>query len=139
MQIYATCGSPEKRQVLIQEHGIPDDHIFSSRDTSFREGLMASTNGRGVDIILNSLSGDLLHESLRCLAPFGRFLEIGKRDILLSGRIDLRWLLRNVHFVTMDLSELWVSRHPDLAPYVNVSTHSLEYCVVLTGFPYVSG
>lgn len=114
-EIYATCGTPEKRQVLIQEHGIPDDHIFSSRDTSFREMLMAATKGRGVDVILNSLSGDLLHESLRCLAPFGRFLEIGKRDILLRGRIDLQLLLRNIHFATMDLSELWALRHPDLA------------------------
>lgn len=83
---------------------------------------MAATKGRGIDVILNSLSGDLLHESLRCLAPFGRFLEIGKRDILLRGRIDLQLLLRNIHFATIDLSELWGLRHPDLTPYVNAFT-----------------
>jgi len=80
---------------------------------------MTATKGHGVNVILNSLPGDLLQESLKCLAPFGRFLEIGKRDILLRARIDLQLLLRNIQFATMDLSELWGLRHPDLGPYVN--------------------
>jgi NADPH:quinone reductase-like Zn-dependent oxidoreductase len=47
-EIYATVGSPEKRQLLIEQYGIPDDHIFSSRDTSFAKGVMRATNGLGV-------------------------------------------------------------------------------------------
>lgn len=111
-EIFATCGSPEKRKFLTEEHGIPDDHIFSSRDTSFSNGIMTLTKGRGVDVILNSLTGDLLHETWRCIATFGRFVEIGKRDVLAQGKLSMRWFLRSTSFSSMDLGELWLEKHP---------------------------
>ena len=48
---------------------------------SFEAAVKAATNGTGVDVVLNSLSGEFQVASLRCLAPCGRFLEIGKKDI----------------------------------------------------------
>lgn len=114
MQIFATCGSPEKRQFLIEEHGIAADHIFSSRDTSFGRQIREKTNNRGIDVILNSLSGDLLHESWSCIASCGRFIEIGKRDIVLSGSLNMKFFDRNSTFSTVDLSELWLARNPVL-------------------------
>ena len=60
---------------------IKEDHILNSRSTKFEEQIMRMTNGRGVDIVLNSLAGDKLKASVRCLAPNGRFLEIGKYDM----------------------------------------------------------
>lgn len=42
---------------------------------------MNKTNGRGVDLVLNSLAEDKLQASVRCLSNLGRFLEIGRVDI----------------------------------------------------------
>ena len=60
-----------------------------SRDTGFVDGVRAHTGGRGVDVVLNSLGGELMRASLDCLAPFGRFLELGVRDIHEGGALEL--------------------------------------------------
>lgn len=70
--IYATVGSEDKRRLLVDEYSMPDASIFYSRDASFVKGLERVTKGRGVDCILNSLSGELLRASWGCLAPFGK-------------------------------------------------------------------
>ena len=76
--VYATAGSPEKRAFL-QRLGV--QYVFDSRSLRFADEIMACTEGRGVDVVLNSLSGDFIAASVAVLAPGGRFLEIGKRDI----------------------------------------------------------
>lgn len=70
---------------------------------------MAATLGRGVDVVLNSLTADLLHDSWRACADFGRFVEIGKRDILEGGKLDMDIFERNVTFTAFDLSNLYYS------------------------------
>jgi acyl transferase domain-containing protein/NADPH:quinone reductase-like Zn-dependent oxidoreductase/SAM-dependent methyltransferase len=78
-EVFATVGADVKKQLLIEQYGIPEDHIFSSRDTSFVKSILRATNGQGVDLVLNSLAGEALRLSwTQCLAKFGRFLEIGK-------------------------------------------------------------
>lgn len=77
-EIYATAGSPAKRQ-LLRDHGI--EHVFDSRSTEFRDGVLAATNGDGVDVVLNSLADELIDAGVDCLAADGCFLEIGKRGI----------------------------------------------------------
>ena len=102
-EIYATVSSTEKRSLLLETYGIPEDHIFSSRDTSFARELMKKTNQRGVDVILNSTAGEILHESWRCLAPLGRFLEIGKRDIVKNANLEMEKFADSVSFISVDL------------------------------------
>lgn len=80
-EILATVGSEDKKSLIMTQYGIPEDHIFSSRDTSFAKGVMRATSGKGVDVVLNSLAGEALRLSWHCLAKFGRFLEIGKADL----------------------------------------------------------
>lgn len=70
--VYATVGSDEKRDLLVKQYQIPDSHIFHSRDASFVKAIKRVTGGRGVDCILNSLSGELLRASWGCLASFGK-------------------------------------------------------------------
>ena len=77
-EIFATAGSDEKRAYL-KKLGVT--HIFSSRTLSFADEIMAATGGRGVDIVLNSLTGEFITESVRVLARDGRFVEIGKAGI----------------------------------------------------------
>ncbi|EMD62135.1 hypothetical protein GGP41_002398 [Bipolaris sorokiniana] len=102
-EIFATCSTPEKRDVLVQNYGIPEDHIFSSRDLSFAKGIRRVTGGYGVDVVLNSLAGDALRCSWELLAPFGRFIEIGKKDIQANSRIELQPLLRGTSMTCVDL------------------------------------
>ena len=80
-EVFATVSSDTKKQVLIDEFGVPEDHIFNSRDDSFVNGVKRMTNQRGVDVVLNSLAGEALQNSWHCTAWFGRFVEMGRKDI----------------------------------------------------------
>lgn len=111
--VYTTCGAQAKREYLISELGVAPAHIFSSRDASFVQDIMAATGRRGVDVIINSLVGDLMHDGWQsCLADFGRFVEIGKRELLDAGRLDMRAFLRNATFTAFELSELFHAKDP---------------------------
>lgn len=105
-EIYATVSSREKRKLLMDEYGLAEDHIFSSRDLSFADGIMRMTEGKGVDVIVNSLSGEALRASFNCLAMFGRFIEIGKRDIMSNGKIDMLPFSRCATFTAVDLAQI---------------------------------
>ncbi|RCI16826.1 hypothetical protein L249_1723 [Ophiocordyceps polyrhachis-furcata BCC 54312] len=114
-EIYATVGSETKVDYLIKNHGIPRDRIFNSRNDSFRDDLTQATDGKGVDIVLNSLSGDLLHASWECVAKGGKMMEIGKRDILERGRLALNMFQDNRTFYGFDLVALLRDR-PEVFP-----------------------
>ncbi|RDA85038.1 hypothetical protein CP532_4577 [Ophiocordyceps camponoti-leonardi (nom. inval.)] len=105
-EIYATVGSEAKVEYLNTNHGIPRDRIFNSRNASFQHNLLQATNGKGVDMVLNSLSGDLLHASWECVAKGGKMMEIGKRDILERGRLALNMFQDNRAFYGFDLVAL---------------------------------
>ncbi|EKG09670.1 Beta-ketoacyl synthase, partial [Macrophomina phaseolina MS6] len=102
-EVFATVSSPEQRQLLMDEYGILAEHIFSSRDLSFAVGVMRMTNGRGVDVVLNSLAGEALRASWNCIATLGRFIEIGKRDVFANGRLGMLPFCRSVTFAACDL------------------------------------
>ncbi|XP_053392677.1 fatty acid synthase-like [Mercenaria mercenaria] len=80
--VFTTVGSQEKRNYLKSRFPqLTDRHFFNSRDTTFENGILNATKGKGVDIVLNSLAEEKLQASLRVLAQHGRFLEIGKFDL----------------------------------------------------------
>lgn len=77
--IFATAGNPEKRAFLKQ---LGVQHIYDSRTHSFAAAILNDTQGKGVDVVLNSLSGKgFIEETVRVCGANARFLEIGKRDI----------------------------------------------------------
>jgi len=78
-EIFATA-SPAKWDVL-RSLGVDEDHIASSRTPEFEDHFRRVTAGRGVDVVLNCLTGELTDASLRLLPRGGRFIEIGKADI----------------------------------------------------------
>ncbi len=90
--------------------GIPRDHIFNSRDGSFVPDLMRQTRDRGVDIVLNSLSGELLHASWKCVAEFGKLIELGKQDLAGFGKLDMETFLRNRSYCCVDVAHLTQDR-----------------------------
>ncbi|EFX00060.1 polyketide synthase [Grosmannia clavigera kw1407] len=114
-EVFATVGSPEKKRFLQDRYAIPADHIFSSRDTAFGTAVREATDGHGVDVVLNSLAGDFLRESWDCLAHFGRFIEIGKRDISANSRLEMRRFQWNASFHSVDLTVLATERPRQMA------------------------
>lgn len=109
--VYVTVGSEEKVKYLMENYHIPRHKIFHSRDRSFVDGVMRETNGRGMDFILNSLSGELLHATWSCVAEFGTLLEIGKRDLIGDGKLDMRPFLANRNYCCVDIDGLWKRIH----------------------------
>ncbi|KAF2162370.1 hypothetical protein M409DRAFT_58464 [Zasmidium cellare ATCC 36951] len=101
LDIYCTVGSPEKRDMLVEHYGIDPSHIFSSRSAAeLADGLRLAGC---MDVVLNSLSGEMLRESWRSLAPFGRFVELGKRDALANSMLEMAPLDRAVSYSAVDL------------------------------------
>ncbi|KAH9906956.1 fatty acid synthase S-acetyltransferase [Xylariomycetidae sp. FL2044] len=107
-EIYATVGSEDKKKFLVNTYGIPTENIFFSRDDSFSQGIKRVTTG--IDVILNSLSGDLLEASWECIAPYGRFIEIGKIDIMEGSSLPMTYFAKNVSFHAIDLHEMAVTK-----------------------------
>ena len=90
----------------MDEYDIPASHIFYSRDLSFAQSVMPVTNGYGVDVVLNSLVGEGLRASWDCIAPCGRFVEIGKADIYANAPLPMATFKNNVSFFAVDLRYL---------------------------------
>ncbi|KAI1178391.1 reducing type I polyketide synthase [Nemania sp. FL0916] len=107
--VYATVGTQEKRDFLKSEFGIPDERIFSSRTKEFADQIMAHTGGKGVNVILNSLTGDLLDASWRIIADGGTMVEIGKKDILDRNSLAMEPFNRNASFRALDFSHKEIS------------------------------
>jgi acyl transferase domain-containing protein/acyl-CoA synthetase (AMP-forming)/AMP-acid ligase II/acyl carrier protein len=108
-EVYATVGSLEKK-AFIESLGVK--HVFSSRTTDFAEQIMKATGGKGVDIVLNSLAGEFIPKSLSVLAPFGRFVEIGRIDIYRNSPIGLAPFKNNLAFFSVDLDLFSTQRLP---------------------------
>lgn len=98
-EVFTTVGSDEKREYLKNRFPQLTDSCFSnSRDTIFEHDILEATNGRGVDVILNSLAEEKLQASVRCLAYHGRFLEIGKYDLSSNNPLGMSAFLKNITF-----------------------------------------
>lgn len=113
IKVYCTVGAPEKVQYLIENYGIPESHIFNSRNDSFAADVMRATSERGVDLVLNSLSGELLHASWKCVAEFGVMVEIGKRDFQRRARLAMDVFELNRGFIGLDLGHIFRYRPAD--------------------------
>ncbi|KAK8782542.1 hypothetical protein V5799_016118 [Amblyomma americanum] len=102
--VFTTVGSKEKREFLKRRFPqLEDRHIASSRDLSFEEHVLRETKGKGVDLVLNSLSEEKLEASVRCLAAHGRFLEIGKCDLAKESSLGMSVFLKKAMFCAIQL------------------------------------
>jgi acyl transferase domain-containing protein/NADPH:quinone reductase-like Zn-dependent oxidoreductase/acyl carrier protein len=109
-RVAMTAGSPAKRAFL---RAAGAELVLDSRDPGFADALRARWP-EGVDVVLNSLAGEAMERSLGLLRPFGRFVELGKRDYVENRRAALRPLRRNGSYFAVDVDELPAAR-PALA------------------------
>jgi len=127
-EIFATAGNAEKRAFL---RSLAIEHVMDSRSLDFSDEVMRRTDGKGVDVVLNSLAGEFQAKSLATLGLFGRFVEIGKRDILQNSKLDLRPFEKGLSFFAINLS-------PELPSFRSLLLEVTRYFKdgVLTPLPY---
>ncbi|CAH0393331.1 unnamed protein product [Bemisia tabaci] len=106
--VYTTVGSVKKREYLKKTFpSLTDESFANSRNSSFEQHIRAETKGRGVDLVLNSLAGEMLLASVRCLAKDGRFCEIGKLDLSNNTPLGMSIFLKNITFHGILLDSLF--------------------------------
>ncbi|PZC73265.1 hypothetical protein B5X24_HaOG209733 [Helicoverpa armigera] len=151
-EVFTTVGTAEKRAFIKKLFPqLKDSHIGNSRDASFEDMIRRETNGRGVDMVLNSLSDEKLQASVRCLAYRGRFLEIGKFDISNNTPIGMYFFLKETSFhgimldYIFDQTYAFRKRLQDLllSGIENGAVRPLTYCTfeaneVETAFRYMA-
>lgn len=106
-RVIATAGTPQKRRLM---RAMGAEIVSDSRSLAFVSGVHSATGGRGVDVVVNSLAGEALEQTLACLAPFGRFVELGKRDFLTNSALGMRVLRNNISFFGVDADQLLIHR-----------------------------
>jgi acyl transferase domain-containing protein/NADPH:quinone reductase-like Zn-dependent oxidoreductase/NAD(P)-dependent dehydrogenase (short-subunit alcohol dehydrogenase family)/acyl carrier protein len=111
-EIFATAGTNDKRDFVKL---LGANYIYDSRSLDFGGEILAATQGEGVDVILNSLAGEAVSVNLEILRPFGRFLELGKRDFYENNRVALRPFRNNIRYFAVDADQLMALRPGDAA------------------------
>ena len=133
-KIYATAGSAAKRDFL-KLLGV--EYIYDSRTLLFADEILLNTSGSGVDLVLNCLAGDAITANLAVLQPFGRFLELGKRDFFANSKIGLRPFKNNISYFGIDADQLLI-RKPDLCVRLFKEIMGLFQRNILNPLPYRS-
>ncbi len=112
-RIIATAGSDEKRSFL---RSLGADIVLDTRSLNFVDQVREIT-GKGVHVVLNSLAGEAMERSIELLRPFGRFIELGKRDFYAGTKVSVRPFRNNVSYFGVDADQL-LTYEPDVAQHV---------------------
>src|SRR6516164_2205213 len=102
-EIFASAGSVEKREFLLR---LGAQHVVDSRSLAFADDIREITDGEGVDVVLNSIAGEAIPKGISILRPYGRFVELGKRDFFANHKIGLQPFRNNVQFFGVDVDRL---------------------------------
>ncbi|KAL0119902.1 hypothetical protein PUN28_007965 [Cardiocondyla obscurior] len=130
-EVFTTVGNIEKRQFIKKTFpSIPEDNIGNSRDTSFQQMIMQRTNGRGVDIVLNSLAEEKLQASIQCLTNGGYFLEIGKFDMLSNTALDMSIFKKDINFYGILLDKIFFATTEQKLKLFEKITEGIENGVI---------
>jgi NADPH:quinone reductase-like Zn-dependent oxidoreductase/NAD(P)-dependent dehydrogenase (short-subunit alcohol dehydrogenase family) len=130
-EIFVTVDKEHQVSFLDEKHGIPRSHMFPSRTLDFGKGIRRLTQGRGVDVVMNSLAGEAARETWDCLATFGRLIDVGETQSTTNlpmgkGRmfvsIDVRELTQSATFekVFGEVVQLLQDKH--IAPSTTLQT-----------------
>ncbi|MHC1478964.1 SDR family NAD(P)-dependent oxidoreductase [Frateuria aurantia] len=131
-EVFATAGTPEKREFV---RLLGADHVLDSRSLLFADQIMRLTGGKGIDIVLNSLAGEAMVRSIDVLRPFGRFLELGKRDFYENTSLGLRPFRNNISYFGIDADQL-MGVHPELTARLFAEVMQLLADHSLSPLPY---
>ena len=122
-EIYATAGTEEKRSFL-RELGI--SHVYDSRSLDYSREILRDTEGRGVDVVLNSLAGDALRHNLKILAAGGRHVELGKQDMARNTQLSMRPFNRALSLIAIDMDRMALEKPAYYQPVAKAVVRAFE-------------
>ncbi|KAI1266689.1 ketoacyl-synt-domain-containing protein [Xylariaceae sp. FL1019] len=108
-QVYTTVGSPEKKDFLMKEFGLPEHHIFFSRNTSFGDVIRQLTNNEGMDLVLNCW-GTSLKQGWNSLNKFGRLIDVHQNDTGSGNRLEKLQIDGNASVMSVDMMSILAER-----------------------------
>ena len=114
VRVFATVGSASNRAFLTSAFQLPEEHIFSDTNDTFKRGIRQLTKGKGLDVILDASSGTLFEDSWACIADFGRFVQIKKPSVSPQAPMSMRRVDKNATLFNVDLITLVESRPEDV-------------------------
>ena len=106
-RVLATAGNLEKRKLLIDTLHMEESHVFFSGNLDFAKGVMRLTNDHGVDVVLNSLSGEFMTQSWHCIAKSGRFVNLAAQYDAGRSVLDMQPFERNATFTSLNLLAIY--------------------------------
>ncbi|KAH8711877.1 hypothetical protein GQ44DRAFT_689781 [Phaeosphaeriaceae sp. PMI808] len=106
-EIFATVRTDEQKDYFAKKYGINQSHIFSTQHTGFVSAIRRLTKGYGLDVVLNTFSGEMLQSSFSCIAPFGRFLDLRKSNAQTNERLEMAPFAKNASFTSIDIDFLY--------------------------------
>lgn len=147
-EIYATAGTVEKRQ-LLRSLGVP--YVMDSHSLDFADEVIEYTKGEGIDLVLNSLTGEAMYQSMKLLRGFGRFLEIGKKDVYEKSNLKMDIFKESISYTFFDLHKMLIERpdlvnstmkammsHFEAANYQPIPTKVYQASEVMDGFNFMA-
>lgn len=102
-EVFVTAGTEEKSRFLVNEMSISPDRVFSSRNAADIGRMVQATRNGGFDVILSTAQGDMLHETIKALAPLGHLIDVGRLDVTNSKSIALDLFQKSAGFTSFDL------------------------------------
>ena len=105
--IFVTVSSEAEKAFLVEKMEMMPDSILDNRNTKFVKAIRRLTNNRGVDVVINSLSGDALRRTWHCVAPLGRFIELGQKDINSNTCIEMTPFAKHTMLASVDLPSVF--------------------------------
>lgn len=106
LDVYATAGSDAKLKYLA---GMGVKHLINYSTHDFKQEIVRMTENKGVDIVINTLSGDAIQKGMDILAPGGRYVELAMTGLKNSSKLDFSKFIHNQMFVSIDLRRVMMS------------------------------
>lgn len=139
-KVFVTVGTPDERELMMDKYDILEDHLLNSGDTSFVANALSVTHGRGMDVVLGSLSRSLSEKDFNVLAPFGHLIDVGQRDLGANSHLAMWPISHPMSFTSFSLLALAEkSPHQVHRAMVEVTKlvgeHKLSPVYPLTSYP----
>ncbi|KAL7952418.1 hypothetical protein V8C34DRAFT_323309 [Trichoderma compactum] len=111
VRVFAGVSTDAERQRLADDGDPGVVHVFDNTDPSYAQSVMRATGGRGVDVVLNgpTTTGEMLRQAWHCMAPFGRFIELGMKDIRSNSGLDMAPFAANASFTGVNMKCMFFS------------------------------